>query len=322
MPTGTVVLGMHRSGTSAVTQAIHALGACAGDRFDMDLFQESNANGHWESVLLRRVNDELLHRLGGRWDAPPELGFGWWSLPAANGLVGRARAAFAAAYGSATPWVWKDPRNCLTLPFWLRALDVSPLLIVVWREPAEVAGSLAARDDLPRPVGLALWEEYTAQALRAARNHRVYVLSFSELLDDPEAACAGLSGAMRDAGIDVADAKEGAATIDRRLRHHGHDGCLRGHLSGAQRSLVDVLEGSAGYHEIYQPGDLADRGDATRAVLRAQRASLPARDPWGPFGVLGVVPPRVEKRLRRWRISAAGRMPAARSGAGGKRECR
>ena len=67
---GVLVLGMHRSGTSAVTQAVHHLGLDAGpDQVGGDW---SNPNGHWESQRLLAVNDALLARGGATWRSIPE----------------------------------------------------------------------------------------------------------------------------------------------------------------------------------------------------------------------------------------------------------
>src|SRR3954447_18430199 len=61
---GTLVLGMHRSGTSAATRVINLLGAhlCRADDLLPDL--RGNPRGHWESSTLVDVNDRLLDDMG------------------------------------------------------------------------------------------------------------------------------------------------------------------------------------------------------------------------------------------------------------------
>ena len=74
------VLGMHRSGTSAVAGALANLGLegpGADDRMD---WPESNPE-HWESLSLTVFDDKLLDALGGSWDAPPELPVNWGATP-------------------------------------------------------------------------------------------------------------------------------------------------------------------------------------------------------------------------------------------------
>ena len=67
-----VVLGMHRSGTSALTGALGALGFNTPHPDERMDWPESNSE-HWESVSLTVYNDQLLTKLGGSWEAPPEL---------------------------------------------------------------------------------------------------------------------------------------------------------------------------------------------------------------------------------------------------------
>ena len=61
-----VVLGMHRSGTSAITRALMALGVDLGSSLlppDKDI----NDAGYWEDVDLNRLNMEMLHALQTDW---------------------------------------------------------------------------------------------------------------------------------------------------------------------------------------------------------------------------------------------------------------
>src|ERR1700694_845249 len=116
MPAGpwVVVVGMHRSGTSAITGALGALGlnlVSPEDRMDR---HESNPE-HWESMSIHFHNEDLLGRLGGSWEAPPDLPLGWEERPEIR-LAPNPAPLLAAAYPDIGPLVWKDPRVCLLLP--------------------------------------------------------------------------------------------------------------------------------------------------------------------------------------------------------------
>ena len=76
---------------------------------------------------MRRPNERLLEAFGGGWECPPVLPGRLEHDP-----PGRARscprpAPALAEYGSAPVFVWKDPRTCMTLPFWLELLDEPPV---------------------------------------------------------------------------------------------------------------------------------------------------------------------------------------------------
>ncbi len=84
---GVVVLGSHRGGTSAVTEALAALGLHAGGSDGLKPGSDANQRGFWEVSALTRFNDRLLLDLGGAWDAPPAPGAG-----SSGGLEWRAEA--------------------------------------------------------------------------------------------------------------------------------------------------------------------------------------------------------------------------------------
>jgi hypothetical protein len=75
--------------------------------------------------------------------APPHLVDGWQLRPELDALRRSAVDTLERVF-PAKKWAWKDPRNCLTLPFW-RHLVASPLVVhgrlrlssaaVVEREP-------------------------------------------------------------------------------------------------------------------------------------------------------------------------------------------
>ena len=62
-----VVLGMHRSGTSALTRVLSLAGAEL-PRTMMRLRAADNPTGFWESVKLMEIHDAALEALGSAWD--------------------------------------------------------------------------------------------------------------------------------------------------------------------------------------------------------------------------------------------------------------
>src|SRR5271166_5535385 len=68
-----LVVGMHRSGTSAVASALGELGLALPREGDLLGPRFGNEKGHFESLSLMSLGDEALRLLGGSWDDPPEL---------------------------------------------------------------------------------------------------------------------------------------------------------------------------------------------------------------------------------------------------------
>ena len=64
---GLLVVGMHRSGTSAVTKTINLLGAKLPSHL-MPPHAEFNAAGYWESQEVADLNDQILATAGSCWD--------------------------------------------------------------------------------------------------------------------------------------------------------------------------------------------------------------------------------------------------------------
>ena len=177
---------MHRSGTSALTGALGALGfntPQSGERMD---WPESNSE-HWESVSLTVYNDHLLTKLGGSWEAPPDLSLKWEDDDALSEL-GSPLPILNAAYPEPGPCVWKDPRLCLLLPFWKAFLPSPVAAVLVWRSPLAVARSLQKRDGMHLADGLALWERYNRAALRNLAGVNTFVCSYEAVVRDPTTA--------------------------------------------------------------------------------------------------------------------------------------
>ena len=138
------VLGMHRSGTSVATRLMNLLGVDLGAEEHLLGPRPDNPKGFWEYKPILDLNEEILGRLGGNWHEPPPLPPGWEMAAELADLRQKARDLVARTFASAD-WGWKDPRTCLTLPFWKQILPPA-LYIICLRSPVEVAASLQKRD--------------------------------------------------------------------------------------------------------------------------------------------------------------------------------
>ena len=267
------VLGMHRSGTSAAARVINLLGVPLNVRPDWTPANPRvNAAGFWESASLTDMNDEILAKLDGSWQAPPHLEDGWPSDPRLDTLRTTAPRAFDAAFPTGQS-VWKDPRNCLTLPFWLDVLDVTPAIVLVHRSPVEVALSLLRRDALPINHSLALWERYLRTSLGVAAALPTHVVDYRLLLDDPIGSATELQRFLASVGLNVVEPDEAAlrSFLSPELRHSSFpdpEAWPPFGVSPEQRVLHAALSMAAGPHEAFTVPDIGPETVSTEVFFQ------------------------------------------------------
>jgi hypothetical protein len=180
-----------------------------------------NMGKFWENQPMRRVNEELLEGFGGGWECPPLLADDWARSPVARTLLPRARETLAAEFGDAPVMVWKDPRTCITLPFWREVFDEEPVIVFIHRHPIEVAGSLLTRNHLARGHAFAVWERFNADALRNSVGLPTVAIEYEPLVEDPITTMTELAASLAGWGVAL---EHDPATTDMELtpkrRHH------------------------------------------------------------------------------------------------------
>jgi hypothetical protein len=218
---GVFVVGMHRSGTSALAGALEALGFEAGPADDLMPADIGNPQGYFELRSVASLDDEILMHYGGSWDCPPILPEGWELDAAAAVFTGRARTLLTEVYAS-QHFVMKDPRASLLLPLWRRATEDRDCAVVIIREPLEVAASLTRRNGLPTLTGLALWAAYNRSLLAGLKGQRVHVCTYADLIANPTVTLQNVVESLRSWGeIDVdVDVTKAAGTIQPDLRRN------------------------------------------------------------------------------------------------------
>lgn len=187
--TALLVLGMHRSGTSAIAGALGLLGVPLGTRL-IDAGAD-NIAGYWEHRDAVLLDERLLHALEMDWDDPRKLPSGWLDSDAATQAGEAIRALVADQFSNASLWVLKDPRLCRLLPLWRRelaSLGVQPAALLVLRHPDEVAASLLARDALPPAVAHLLLIRHLLEAESISRGMPRAVANYARVLEDPAVA--------------------------------------------------------------------------------------------------------------------------------------
>ncbi len=175
---------MHRSGTSAVAGFLAKAGFFAGEEDDLLPAAEDNPKGFFERADVNALNDALLERLGGNWDRPPGRTVVAERTPAWRPEVDEVLGTLAAE-AAGRPLVLKDPRISLLLPAWLPALDDRFEVILVDRNPIDVALSVRKRDRRPLYVALALWQLYCTELLEGLAGKRVLVVRYENFVEGP-----------------------------------------------------------------------------------------------------------------------------------------
>ena len=181
-----LVLGMHRSGTSALARTINLLGAAAPN--ELLAPNEFNPRGYWESAQLLKLHDDLLASANSSWHDYRLLDPNWIEKEATRlGHRQRIKDAIIQTFGDASLFVLKDPRICRFAPLILSILDelkVCAVAILPIRNPLEVAASLGERDGIARSKSLLLWLRHVLEAEYHSRAIPRYFLNYEDLLVD------------------------------------------------------------------------------------------------------------------------------------------
>jgi hypothetical protein len=179
--------------------------------------------------------------------------------------------------------VWKDPRNCLLLPYWRRLLAEPVVAIFIWRSPLSVAASLQRRDGLSLTHGLALWEHYNRRALEVMVGLPVYVTGNQALLDDPLGVCTDIAGWLDEVGISPGasgrwQVENAGDVIAPFLSRHRTDDLSD--LAPAQLDLIERLHSLDGPHRELEPIEIGpmsrwavDMLDTERRFIRLARGN-------------------------------------------------
>ena len=161
-----LIIGMHRSGTSMITNLLGDSGLFLGDASKLigvnPDYLSDNPKGYWEFKPAIELSEKVLTKLGGTWNRPPEdIGSFVFEKEKFEEEITYAREIFSSFGDAQAPWGWKDPRNSLLIDFWKLVFPELKLLVCL-RNPIEVAFSLSKRAiaHINFTEGLRLWELY------------------------------------------------------------------------------------------------------------------------------------------------------------------
>jgi len=217
VPPPVCIVGMHRSGTSMVAHLLHRCGVYLGEEADLGPPAPDNAQGFSENRHFVEINEQLLSRFDGGWDAPPLFPIDWANRPDLSDLRQEAQAQIERMAGHGA-WGWKDPRTTLTLPFWRSLLPELQVLVCV-RHPLDVARSLNRRNNTSVAYGQRLWRTYY-EALNAVVSPAERLVTHCDQYF--ESASGELARLVAELGLPHDDAALASAVkeVEPSLRHH------------------------------------------------------------------------------------------------------
>ena len=142
-----LILGMHRSGTSALTRVL----SIAGATLPKNLIGKGKGNesGHWESSRIIEYNDNLLTEFDSCWHDWRTLDLGRVSVKRRNQIKLEIANLISEEYNSSSLLILKDPRICRFASIYMEALNdagIDTRIVMTVRNPIEVIESLHARN--------------------------------------------------------------------------------------------------------------------------------------------------------------------------------
>lgn len=254
--TGFVVLGMHRSGTSALTRLLHEAGADLGSRILPG--SEGNEEGHWEDAFAVETDERLLADLGYSWDDVRQLPDDWIRSDAATRARLQIRDYLASSRFPQPVWAIKDPRMSLLAELWLGAMadaGSQPGVVLLARHPHEVAASLATRDGMAHGKGMLSWARHMLAAERASRGLPRIFVTYDQLIDDPAAVLRRIRALPGGVALTAPEAMpRSLSTIVRAgARHHqAGDELVPPTIDAIWRAFRDTAEHPGGDTNLFQ----------------------------------------------------------------------
>ena len=191
-----VVLGAGRSGTSAITRALAAVGVDLGG--DLRPGGGKNPTGFFEDQALLDLNKRLKRALGIRGDSVRLIEDAEWDAPALAALRAEAVAIIRGRFGGRPLWGYKYGRTLRLLPFWRAVyaeLGLDVRYVVALRNPLSVArsrGALDARRGTQEKSDLE-WLVNVVPYFRQVRERPFVVVDYDRVMAEPTAELARIA---------------------------------------------------------------------------------------------------------------------------------
>jgi hypothetical protein len=204
------ILGAGRSGTSAITRGMGAIGIDLGTHLRRG--RGKNPTGFFEDTDVLALSKKLKRALGVRGDSVRLIGDDEWELPRVRALHQVSVDTLRRRFGGSPLWGYKYGRTLRFLPFWLRVWDELELdvrYVVALRNPLSVARSRARLEPTrgTQEKSDLEWLVNIVPYFHLARGRPLVVVDYDRVMADPagelERMARALGIALRDrSGID------------------------------------------------------------------------------------------------------------------------
>ena len=183
--TALLIVGMHRSGTSAISGVLAKLGV--DTPADLIAADQHNLKGYFEPQKIIDFHERLFAQLGSPSNDPLPLSYDWVDSPLGRAAAAELAGLLGEEMGASLLCLFKDPRICRLTPVWTEALKLSGrtgLAVLPCRHPLEVAGSLSTKAGLTRPYALMMWLQHVVLGERFTRGMKRSFTDYEALLAD------------------------------------------------------------------------------------------------------------------------------------------
>ncbi|MFO8054725.1 MAG: sulfotransferase [Bacteroidales bacterium] len=185
-----IILGMHKSGTTLVSQMLHHSGIDMGD---FDVSKNYDDGNKYERTETKQINMSILdcrdaHSLDTA--APVE------TIPDESGIGDEIKKLVQPLDKKHGAWGFKDPRTCLTYRVWKKYLPAHKI-IFVYRHPLEVwhhYQKYISRYNIPKRMKdgwktLSAWFIYNSLLINEMKNNNMehIILDYNEFISAPDA---------------------------------------------------------------------------------------------------------------------------------------
>ena len=183
------VIGVQRSGTSAITKGLQVLGVSLGEFYGPNITGADNEKGYFEDLEISFLDISMLNSIGYTWDNPVLPVFDDNTKQVLSSFYPIAANILQRRFESTNLFGFKDPLIARLLPLWneiFKDVGAEVSYIIACRNPLSVAKSMEKRDGFDIVKGCYIWLGIVTAALINSVGYNRIVVDYDELMKDPE----------------------------------------------------------------------------------------------------------------------------------------